>query len=173
MSLRNIALSTNPAELSHTEEDDVQPNAVDIRLDKVWQISNETFTLSDSHKGHRGSEELSFTRHFPDHEGEWIDLYPGSYEFTARGTVLVPPGFAGWVVTRSTLNRNGVFITSGLYDSGYHGVMAGVIHVSCGPFLVQRGTRIGQFILVDAETSHQYDGDYGLGKKHDDKYTTA
>ena len=35
--------------------------------------------------------------------------------------VSIEEGYAGFVITRSTLNRNGVFITSGLYDSGYHG----------------------------------------------------
>ena len=77
---------------------------------------------------------------------------------------------AGWVITRSTLNRNGVFITSGLYDSGYHGVMAGAMHVTTGPMWLRRGTRVGQFLLFKSQALKKYDGDYGIGKAHDQKY---
>ena len=79
-------------------------------------------------------------------------------------------GEAGWVITRSTLNRNGVFLTSGLYDSGYRGMMAGAMHITCGPLKIKKGTRVGQFLLFKSETLKLYDGDYGLGKDHDKKY---
>ena len=72
--------------------------------------------------------------------------------------------------TRSTLNRNGLFITSGLYDTGYHGVMAGVLHVGVGPARIKQGTRIGQYLSFTAENLSSYDGDYGVGKSHDTKY---
>jgi deoxycytidine triphosphate deaminase len=84
--------------------------------------------------------------------------------------VTIPEGYAGWVITRSTLNRNGLHITSGLYDSGYNGVMAGLLHVAHGPATIQRGSRVGQFLMFDAETLSTYDGDYGIGKEHDAKY---
>ena len=74
------------------------------------------------------------------------------------------------MITRSTLNRNGVFITSGLYDSGYNGVVAGVLHVNVGPMKVKVGTRVAQFLLFKAEALHAYNGDYGNGKSHDEKY---
>jgi deoxycytidine triphosphate deaminase len=77
---------------------------------------------------------------------------------------------AGWVITRSTLNRNGLFLTSGLYDTGYHGVMAGVLHVTVGPARIKRGTRIGQYLSFDAEALHSYEGSYGLNSEHDKKY---
>ena len=85
--------------------------------------------------------------------------------------ISVGAGEAGWVITRSTLNRNGCFITSGLYDSGYHGVMAGAMHVTSGPLMIKKGTRVGQFLLFKSETVKMYDGDYGIGKEHDKKYT--
>jgi deoxycytidine triphosphate deaminase len=87
-----------------------------------------------------------------------------------EGTVCIGANEAGWVITRSSLNRNGCFITSGLYDSGYEGVMAGVLHINNGPMMIQRGTRVGQFLLFEAEALNQYDGDYGSGKTHDKKY---
>ena len=89
---------------------------------------------------------------------------------TFKNIVTIAEGEAGFVITRSTLNRNGVYLTSGLYDSGYQGIMAGALHVTSGPFKVKEGTRLGQFLLFEAESLSLYDGDYGLDKEHDKKY---
>lgn len=150
--------------LTEVQDVDVQPNAVDLRIDKVFSIHNNTFAIDEEKKQHRGSVEL-----FPTEEGYWT-LSPGTYEIVMQNIITVGEGEAGWVITRSTLNRNGVFITSGLYDSGYHGVMAGALHVTCGPMRIKRGTRVGQFLLFKSQTLKMYDGDYGIGKKHDEKY---
>ena len=48
--------------------------------------------------------------------------------------------------------------------------MAGCLHVTSGPARLKKGTRLGQFILFDAESLSSYDGDYGVGKEHDKKY---
>ena len=87
-----------------------------------------------------------------------------------ENVIHVGDGEAGWVITRSTLNRNGLYLTSGLYDSGYHGVMAAVLHVTTGVARIKKGTRIGQYISFDAEALSSYDGDYGINKQHDQKY---
>lgn len=151
--------------LSNVQEGDVQPNAVDLRLEKVYFINHaNVFEISNDHKKHRGSEEM-----LPDSEG-YFNLDIGTYEVVMENVISVGDEEAGWVITRSTLNRNGLFLTSGLYDSGYHGVMAGALHVTTGPARIKQGTRIGQYLSFNAEALHQYDGDYGLGKTHDQKY---
>ena len=150
--------------LSHVQEQDVQPNAVDLRVYKIFRIESNLFTINEDEKIHRGSTEL-----IPNENGNWF-LPPGHYEVIMENTVKVGDREAGWVITRSTLNRNGVFLTSGLYDSGYHGLMAGCMHVSCGDVKIKRGTRIGQYLNFDAEALSHYDGDYGHGKAHDSKY---
>jgi len=152
------------SKLTNVNEVDVQPNAVDLRLGKVFKIKNETFALCEDYKVHRGSEEL-----LPDEEGFWR-LEPGTYEVVMENIIEIGEGEAGWVITRSTLNRNGIFLTSGLYDSGYHGVMAGAMHVTTGPLTIRKNTRIGQFLLFKAESLHKYNGSYGLNKEHDKKY---
>lgn len=163
--MKHIASVLSTSTLTGVQEGDVQPNAVDLRLGKVFQINNEVFEVSNDHKKHRGSKEL-----LPDAEG-YFTLYPGSYEVVMENIIHVGPNEAGWVITRSTLNRNGCFITSGLYDSGYHGVMAGVLHVTSGTARIKQGTRIGQYLSFDAEALHSYNGSYGIGKEHDKKYT--
>lgn len=160
----NIASDNSTSALSTFENGDVQPNAVDIRVDKMFR-SNGIFVLTEDVKMHRPvREELR--------PGPWTFdgrifngwlLHPGVYEFTAKGTVKVGPDEAGYVIVRSTLNRNGCFITSGLYDSGYEGPMAGALHVTQVTF-IGHDTRIGQFVLFKAEALTQYDGSYGKGK---------
>lgn len=164
--MKHIMGSNSRSTLSNVKEGDVQPNAVDLRLGKVFKISQSTFIIDEKDKKHRGSYEVQ-----PDTDG-YYNLPEGHYEVVMDNMIVVGEGEAGWVITRSTLNRNGVFLTSGLYDSGYDGVMAGMMHVTCGPMRVQRGTRIGQYLSFNAEALHKYDGSYGRGKEHDIKYQT-
>ena len=161
----NIGGPTTTSDLTAIQSGDVQPNAVDLRLGKVFKIKDNVFTIDEDQKVHRGSEEYE-----PWEDGYYY-LYPGSYEVIMRNEIEVGPDEAGFVITRSTLNRNGLFLTSGLYDTGYKGVMAGVLHVNVGLARIKPGTRIGQYLSWKAEALSSYDGDYGVGKAHDEKYT--
>ena len=156
-------LSVGDNLLSRVQEGDSQPNAVDLRVDKIFRLHDKEFEISDKEKKHRGSWEV-------EHQNGFFYLEPGTYEIIMENIVDIPEGYAGWVITRSTLNRNGLFITSGLYDSGYNGVMAGCLHVEHGPAKIEKGSRVGQFLMFEAETLSMYDGDYGIGKEHDKKY---
>lgn len=166
MSMKNIASNNSRSSLSIVEEKQVQPNAVDIKIDKLFAINHqEIFVIDEDQKRHRGSVELQ-----PDADG-YFTFVPGvSYEFLAEGQVTIGEGEAGFVITRSTLNRNGLFLTSGLYDSGYQGVMAGVIHNNSGHARIKKGTRVGQMLIWEAEALHNYDGDYGTGKMDEKLY---
>lgn len=150
--------------LTAVQDGDSQPNAIDLRLGKVFSINNTEFELSEEGKKHRGTTEIIS-------HGDWYTLAEGTYEVVMENIVTVGADEAGWVITRSTLNRNGVFITSGLYDSGYNGVMAGAMHVRGGPFRIKKGTRVAQFLLFKAEALTLYNGSYGLNSEHDKKYT--
>lgn len=163
MSLLNAGGIANTT-LSSVNSDDVQPNAVDLRLAKVLRVRSDVFEISEDGKTHRGSDPVAL-----DDDGYWT-LVPGVYEIVMENIVSVGNGEAGWVITRSTLNRNGVFITSGLYDSGYHGAMAAALHVTTGTMRIKPQTRVGQYVCVQAETLKMYDGSYGIGKVHDQKY---
>lgn len=161
----HILSDNTKSNLTAVQPGDSQPNAVDLRLGKVFKIAPETFIISEDEKVHRGSREIQ-----PTDDG-WYDLSSGSYEIVMENIISVGPDEAGWVITRSTLNRNGIFLTSGLYDSGYIGVMAGVMHINCGPARIKKGTRIGQFLLFKSESLSAYSGSYGLNSEHDKKYT--
>jgi deoxycytidine triphosphate deaminase len=162
--MKHIMSPTSRSTLTGVQEGDIQPNAVDLRLDKVFQINNTVFEIDNDTKVHRGSIQL-----LPDADG-WFELAPGGYEVVMENIIQVGVDEDGFVITRSTLNRNDVFLTSGLYDTGYHGVMAACMHVGSGTMRIKQGTRIGQYLSFDAESLHHYDGDYGIGKEHDSKY---
>tara|TARA_R110000796_G_scaffold42061_2_gene104255 strand:- start:292 stop:789 length:498 start_codon:yes stop_codon:yes gene_type:complete len=164
MSMRNIGGANSSSYLSCIQDGDVQPNAVDLRIGKVFRISKNTFEIDENSKTHRGSDPCELNRHGV------FNLPEGHYEVIMENKISVGGDEAGFVITRSTLNRNGVFLTSGLYDTGYEGVMAAVMHVTCGPMKIAPGTRVGQYLSFDAEALHEYDGSYGDGKAHDNKY---
>ena len=162
--MKHILGPSSRSTLTNVQDGDSQANAIDLRLDKVFRILPNLFEITNDYKKHRGSEEI-----LPDAE-DFFALSPGSYEIVMENIIHVGEGEAGWVITRSTLNRNGCFITSGLYDSGYHGVMAGVLHITVGDVRIKKGTRVGQYLSFDAEALSLYDGDYGISKEHDKKY---
>lgn len=154
--MKHILGANSRSTLTNVQKGDSQPNAVDLRLDKVFRITDSVFEISEDSKVHRKTIPI-----IPSEEG-WFELEPGHYEVTMENIISVGENEAGWVITRSTLNRNGVFITSGLYDSNYHGAMAGCMHVNCGPIHIKKGTRIGQYLSFNAEMLHAYNGSYGF-----------
>jgi deoxycytidine triphosphate deaminase len=172
--MKHILGPNSRSTLTNVQEGDSQPNAVDLRLDKVFKILPTVFEISEKHKKMREVEEI-----LPDKDG-YFNLEVGEYEVTMLNNISVSQMEAGWVVTRSTLNRSNVRIYSSLYDSGYGydaktgkivgGVMAGCMCVGTGPARIQKGTRVAQFLLFDAESLHMYDGSYGNHKEHDKKY---
>ena len=172
--MKHILGPNSRSTLTNVSEGDSQPNAVDLRLDKVFKILPTMFEISDDHKKLRNTEEI-----IPDQDG-YFNLEVGDYEVVMTNVISVGASEAGWVITRSTLNRSNIFITSGLYDTGYGynaktgenvgGVMAGCLHVGTGSARIKKGTRVAQYLSFDAEALHAYDGSYGNHKEHDKKY---
>ena len=166
MSMIHIAEPSTTSSLTNIQEGDVQPNAVDLRLGKVFKPNATPFTLNaDGSKEHRGSIEIK-----PDPIDGYFYLYPGTYEVVMENIVTIGPHEAGWVITRSTLNRNGIFLTSGLYDSGYSGMMAAAMHIFGDGIKIEPGSRIGQFLLFKSESIGTYEGSYGAESEHDKNY---
>lgn len=136
------------------DDDSLQPNAFDFKISRVFRFKTDLFELrEDDSKTHRQQEEI-----FPDENGFWT-LTEGDYNVLTDTECKISEGEAGYVIQRSSLNRNGIFLTSGLYDSGFNNTLGCVMHVN-GVFKVQRGSRIGQFILTEAETLKLYNGSY-------------
>lgn len=101
--------------------------------------------LSYAHEGDAGMDIRS---------NEERMLQPGERALFRTGmAVAVPEGYAGLVLPRSGLaSKHGITVANapGLIDSGYRGevLVALVNHDAHEPFLVERGMRIAQLVIV-------------------------
>lgn len=139
----------------------LQPNALDFDCASIALLDDRSPAfLSEAKKVMR----RQVTQTPQDHEefgNAWRLLNGQCYDFSSNFHVTLPPGVAAELVIRSTLNRCGIFLTSGLYDSGFNGHVAGLIRVSGGDFHLAPNTRIGQIKFVRSEDSGKvYAGGY-------------
>lgn len=142
-------------------EKQVQPNAIDFTIDKVFSIAvGNAFVISEAGKVMRGGatflpvkDRSSGLEFWNFKEGTMWDCLSDVY-------VKVPDGVACMLVARSTFTRNGLFLTSGLYDSGFEGHVGFVLHNRAGLAKVGVGTRCGQIIFIEAQNAGQYAGGY-------------
>jgi len=54
MEMKHIMGSDSRSKLTNVQEGDVQPNAVDLRLGKIFKMSQSTFIIDEKQKVHRG-----------------------------------------------------------------------------------------------------------------------
>jgi deoxycytidine triphosphate deaminase len=142
----------------------IQPNAIDFDCVRIGSLNtSEPAFLSENSKVMRGQLPLPTTN---SEYGEVWHLKNGEcYDFTSNFYVELPRGVAIELIIRSTLNRNGVFLTSGIFDSGFTGHIAGMLRVEGGDFLLAPNTRIGQAKFIQCEDSGVlYSGDYNHSK---------
>ncbi len=140
----------------------ISPNAIDFPLSTVYTIaSDNAFIVAEEGKMMRGG-----VVHSPvvdrQTEKEYWNLAANSvYDCLSDMYVRIPDGVACQLIIRSTLSRNGLFITSGLYDQGYQGSIGFALHNRCGLAKIGVDTRVGQIIFTEAQTSGKlYEGGY-------------
>lgn len=148
------------------EELQLQPNAIDFTLDRVFHINSNDFIvcaqpgnpLKEMKQMRGGSEMITF----PDRATgiEFFKFEHGSYDILSDVFVKLPEGVAAMLVTRSTFVRNGLFLVAGLYDTGFEGHVGCVLHNSSEIAKVEKGTRVGQIIFVEASHAAVYAGGY-------------
>ena len=153
--IKHVCSHTSTSTVTNIDDVMIGPNAIDLRLSNVFAISGDVFTIDEESKTHRTITPVEVG------SDGYYELLPGTYEVAMDSEVIVGPDEAGLVIARSSLNRNGCYLTSGLYDSGFSGPLAAVLHVNCGPMRIKPGTRIGQYLNWKAEALSKYDGSYG------------
>lgn len=159
----------------------IQPNAIDFTLDRVFRIDPFcSCAITEQGKRMRGQAEVQpypGSRELYNIEG--IDpqtliwnIEHGSWDCMSDLYVELPEGVAAQLIIRSTFNRNGMFLTSGLYDSGFKGHIGFVLHnVMNGISFIAKGTRVGQIIFVASENAGVYAGGWNheQGTHHTEK----
>lgn len=152
----------------------IQPNAIDFTIDRVFtsRLSVTPFKVADvtidgavkTVKQFPDFEELTPTED-ADPKYDRVPLFylpnGASYDFLSDFYVELPEGVAALLIVRSTFNRAGVFVTSGLYDSGYKGNIGAALHNNGNTTaFVGKGTRVGQIIFVKSDSVGSYLGGY-------------
>lgn len=135
------------------------PNAIDFTLDHLYTIDhNNVFIISEDSKTMRGGKELPIA-HIDANGVEYWTLSPhDTYDGLSNIRVNLPEGVACMLIIRSTFNRNGIFLTSGLYDSGYQGAIGMAVHNRSGVASIQKGMRFGQIIFISSDAAGMYQG---------------
>jgi len=136
------------------EPNQIQPNGVDLTLDKVFTFSNSGTLLKDNVVLPDYSEEI------PDTKG-YYNLSKGVYIFQVKEKISVPLNAIGFCLPRSSLIRMGADIGAALWDSGYTGFSKILLRVE-NPIVIEKGARIVQFILIKSENevNSGYSGRY-------------
>lgn len=137
----------------------ISPNAIDFTLDRLFNISYTPFHISEEGKKMRGGEEI--TPIVPRAESSpnyWKLDADTVYDGMSNAYLNIPEGVAAMLIVRSTFNRNGIFITSGLWDSGYVGHVGFAIHNRSAEAYITPGTRVGQIIFVSSDNAGVYAG---------------
>jgi len=143
----------------------VQPNAIDFTLDTLHEMPR----VSRIHDVWVGEGQKTMRELVPYPPTQilqstgWYLETGRCYDGMSDTFVNVPEGVAALLYTRSTFVRNGTFIMSGLYDSGFKGHIGFVIYNIGGQMVVEQGTRIGQIAFVHSENAGMYAG----GWNHD------
>lgn len=143
--------------VSPTTHAQIQPNGVDLTFDSVFEPV-EPGRIS------RNDKEIGERREVPTDERDrksppTYTLSPGGYVVRYDELIRVPEGHVGFVYPRSSLMRNGCMLNTAVWDAGYEGRGEGLLEVHHGIEL-ERGARIAQFVLSEAEHEGTYDGTY-------------
>ncbi len=141
----------------------VQPNAIDFTADKAWRMESSNrnkFFISENDKIMRSREE--FGAYLTTEEESFWQIKGGDMlDFLSDVFVDIPKGVAAQLVIRSSLARNGILLMAGLYDSGFKGHIGFILHNRhFADAFIAPGTRVGQIIFVETDSSGVYSGGY-------------
>ena len=133
-------------------ESQLQPNGIDVRIRTAYRIpSSETLYLPGK-KPHQ-------IRVIPDTEHILHLFARTAYNLECFEHVEIPHNTVAYIYGRSTLNRNGIYARSSLYDSGFKNFVGLTLYPFCN-MSVRIGERIAQIVFTKAEQSGVYNGQY-------------
>lgn len=155
-SILDKGIVTFPNEL-YDNETVVQPNGIDLRVDKVFYLAG-TVTLPRDKKIQTNRLTVS---EIPLKDGAFELIYPeGNYLVDFREDCSMKDGFCGIIIPRSSLLRTGIFVTSALWDTGFHGRLGASIRIR-NKIKIQHGAALAQLVVMKGEfNGHRYEGRY-------------
>ncbi len=136
---------------SPVSEGQVQPNGLDLTLGTVFE---------QVEPGRLGREGKTIgERRELDAPDDVFTLAPGGYVLRYAETVGIPEEHVGFIYPRSSLMRNSCMLNTAVWDAGYRGKGEGLLQVH-HEIAVERGARVAQLVLADADHEGTYEGSY-------------
>jgi len=139
------------------EEDNVQGAGVDLRVERVYNITSGASL---------GAEERRLPE-VEEMEGGKFTLEPEEYHLLlTREKVNLPSDLIAFIYPRSTLFRSGVSLRTAVVDPGYRGRLTiGLVNEGAGDFTLEKGASVAQIVFAGLEgTAKSYSGKYQGGK---------
>jgi dUTP pyrophosphatase len=137
-------------------EEQIQPNGVDLTVEAVLE-QREPGRISRDGKTIGERQALQ-----PDTRGDHAETFylpPGGYILQYAETISIPDDHVGFLYPRSSLMRNSCMLNTAVWDAGYTGKGEGLLQVHHDVEL-ERGARVAQLVLADADHDEVYDGSY-------------
>lgn len=131
----------------------VQQNGIDLRVSNIVKLTDK-FMISETSK-----QFPVCTNILKDSKGFWLLEAGGIFSAETMEEVEVPKDMCAMVIQRSSLNRGGVLISTGLWDSGFCGRIGITLRTSVETYIAH-GTRVCQIIFMKAEAAQLYSGQY-------------
>lgn len=135
----------------------VQQNGIDVRVESIQEI------ISSGVLRKEGKELPRYKALTPEDVPDGREVFAinigKAYIMTSYESVRIPENVVGMVFMRSTLNRIGAPIHSGLYDSGFKGRIQPTLY-PMNHLLIEKGARFAQIIFMQAQSYKLYDGQY-------------
>jgi len=129
----------------------VQPNGVDLTAEAV---------LEQREPGRIGTDGKTIgERERVEADDGVFSLSPGGYILQYAETISIPADHVGFLYPRSSLMRNSCMLNTAVWDAGYTGKGEGLLEVH-HDVEIERGARVAQLVLADAEHADTYDGSY-------------
>jgi len=156
--LKELVFSHQPPLVEGVKELQLQPNGVELTVDKVLALSGGGYLgAENADRQVAPAEEIT-----PNAQG-WWQLPSGVYRLVLSEAVHIPTNICALARPRSSILRCGVSLGTALWDSGYQGrsEVLCVVHNPQG-FRLQRGARVLQLIFfeLDEEVEGGYRGKY-------------
>ena len=145
--------------IKNVGENCLQPNSIDVRINKLFRITQGlTIGIDTKSPASWVEEDVYNEEHF-----FYLDAFT-PYQFEGIERINVPKNVCMRLYMRSTLGRQGVFIGASFWDAGFSNYIGAAIY----PFRaaqIQKGSRIAQVVFMEAPSCKLYTGQYN--KKND------
>lgn len=149
---------------SVTTDQVLQPNGIDLYVNEIFELqksydSENFITIGDLVKTKHSAQNQLHPK-IDDNNREYFTLLSNNlYKIETNYGIDIPKDMVAYIFTRSSLNRNGNLIGSGLWDSGFKGSIGTTLYTFNNMHLV-KPCKIAQIVFIKAESSYLYQGQY-------------